>query len=294
MKVTVIGAGNVGSMTASRIVDANLADCVLLDIVPGLAKGKALDMSDTRPLTGSTVNIIGTEDFKDMEDSNIVVITAGLARKPGMSRDDLLRKNGEIIRGISKHIKEVCKDAIVIVVTNPLDVMSYLVMKETGFPPERVIGMAGVLDSSRFINIISKKVRSLDVTKIFMMGTHGDSMVPINRNNKLGQDVFKESADRASKRGGEIVSFLKTGSAYFAPSQSVFYMVKAILDNEKKTVCASAYLKGEYGENDIYVGVPVVLGFKGIEEIIEINLTDEEKELFKKSIQVIRDSINKL
>ncbi|MFH1479220.1 MAG: malate dehydrogenase [Candidatus Omnitrophota bacterium] len=293
MKVAVIGAGNVGAMTASRIVDANLADCVLIDIVPGLAKGKALDISDTRPLTGSLSEIEGTEDFKAMAGSNIVVITAGLARKPGMTRDDLLRKNRDILKDISKYIKDLCPDSIVIVVTNPLDAMSYLVMKETGFEPKKVIGMAGVLDSSRFINILLDKARSIDTGKVFMMGSHGDSMVPINRSS-LDKELFNVSADRASKRGGEIVSYLKTGSAYFAPSMSTFYMVKSIINNEKKTLCVCAYLNGEYRENDIYIGVPAVLGSSGVEGILEINLTDDEKQLFKKSAQDIRDSIKKL
>ena len=203
MKIAIIGAGNVGAMVASRIIDGNLADVVLLDIVPGLAKGKALDISDARPIFGSRSKIAGSEDFKDLKGCGIVVITAGLARKPGMSREDLLRKNAQIVKDLSGHIKKHAGSAIVIVVTNPLDVMSYVVMKATDFEPKRVIGMAGVLDSARFMNIVSERISSLDSDDIFMMGSHGDTMVAINRSKDLSEDVFKESSDRAKNRGAE-------------------------------------------------------------------------------------------
>jgi len=291
MKVAIIGAGNVGAMTASRIIDDDLADVVLMDIVPGLSKGKALDISDARAIMSSGVNIVGTEDPKDLKGSDIVVITAGLARKPGMSRDDLLQKNTAIIKDITAQIKRYCEAPIVIVVTNPLDVMTYLVMKETGFDSNRVIGMAGVLDSARFINIASGKARGIDRDKIFMMGSHGDTMVAINRSENLPDDIFAESSDRAKKRGAEIVAHLKTGSAYFSPSAAIFAMVRVILKDEQKTMCASAYLQGQYGESDIYIGVPVKLGASGVKEIVEIKLTDKEKESFKKSAQSIRESI---
>jgi len=291
MRIAVIGAGNVGAMTASRIIDADLSDVVLVDIVPGLAKGKALDISDARPITGSRSNIVGSEDFKDIEGSDIVVMTAGLARKPGMSRDDLLQKNAKIIKDVAVHIKKFCKSAIVIVVTNPLDVMSYIMMKETGFDPSKVIGMAGVLDSARFANVAPGKIEK---DKIFMMGSHGDTMVAINRSDKLKDDAFKEASDRARQRGAEIVSHLKTGSAYFSPSAAVFAMVKAIIKDENKTLCASAYLNGEYGEKDLYIGVPIVLATSGVKKIIEINLTEPEKTSLKTSAQSIRDSIKKL
>ena len=294
MKVAIIGAGNVGAMTASRIIDDDLADVVLMDIVPGLAKGKALDISDARAIMSSGVNIVGTEDPKDLKGSDIVVITAGFARKPGMSRDDLLQKNTAIIKDITAQIKRYCEAPIVIVVTNPLDVMTYLVMKETGFDSNRVIGMAGVLDSARFINIASGKARGIDRDKIFMMGSHGDTMVAINRSEKLPDDIFAESSDRAKKRGAEIVAYLKTGSAYFSPSAAIFAMVRVILKDEQKTMCASAYLQGQYDESDIYIGVPVKLGASGVKEIVEIKLTDKEKESFKKSAQSIRESIAKL
>ena len=294
MKISIIGAGNVGAMTASRIVDAGLADVVLIDIVPGLAIGKALDISDARPILNSKVDIKGSESFQDLKDSNIVVVTAGLARKPGMSRDDLLRKNADIIRSISREIKKYASSSIVITVTNPLDVMTYLIMKETGFSPERIIGMAGVLDSSRFFNIASEKAVDVDNDSVFMMGSHGDTMVPVNRSNNLSDDVFEESSDRAKNRGAEIVSYLKTGSAYFSPSAAVFYMVKSILKDEKKILCASAYLNGEYGEKDIYIGVPVELGLSGVTKIIEIDLKEKEKELFGKSVRQIRKTISLL
>ncbi|MBU1005962.1 MAG: malate dehydrogenase [Candidatus Omnitrophica bacterium] len=293
-KVAVIGAGNVGAMAASRIVDADLADVALIDIVPGLAKGKALDISDARPIVGSKANIFGSESFDALRDSDIVVVTAGLARKPGMSRDDLLKKNTQIIKDISCHIKKQCPSSIVIIVTNPLDAMAYLTMKTTGFEPGRVIGMAGVLDSARFANIASENIKDAERDDIFMMGSHGDTMVPINRAKSLSDDIFKETSDRARKRGAEIVGHLKTGSAYFAPSAAVFYMVKSILKNEEKTVCASAYLSGEYGEKDIYIGVPLTLGSRGVKNIIKIELTDQEKQSFKESARDIRESIKKI
>ncbi|MBU1061131.1 MAG: malate dehydrogenase [Candidatus Omnitrophica bacterium] len=294
MKIAIIGAGNVGSMVASRLVDASLSDVVLMDIIPGLAKGKALDISDARPILNSNVKIVGTDNFKDIQGTDIVVITAGLARKPGMSRDDLLKKNAEILGDISEHVRKQCPLSIVIVVTNPLDVMSYLVMKKTGFEPRRVIGMAGVLDSARFINIASEKAGNITGDKIFMMGSHGDTMVAINRAEDLSETIFKESSDRAKNRGAEITSHLKTGSAYFAPSAAVFYMLKCVIKNEKKTVCTSVYLQGEYGQNDIYMGVPVTLDSSGVREIVEIELTDEEKQAFAKSARQIRESIKKL
>ncbi|MDO8602322.1 MAG: malate dehydrogenase [Candidatus Omnitrophota bacterium] len=330
MKVAIIGAGNVGAMVASRVIDADLADVVLVDIVPGMAKGKALDISDVRPIVNSSADIIGTENFEDMKGSDIVVITAGLARKPGMSRDDLLKKNSEIIKNLSLQIKNYCPSSIVIVVTNPLDVMSYLVIKTAGFDPKKVIGMAGVLDTARFINVLREK--NIDINRkgssrlasyirfaqyflrslarrilfergqrpsrelsqeILMMGSHGDTMVPVSRSKNIPDSVFKEASELARNRGAEIVKYLGTGSAYFAPSASVFFMLKAIIKNEKKTMCASAYLKGQYGEKDIYIGVPVILGSQGIEKIIEIELTEEEKRAFKESARQIRESIAK-
>ena len=293
-KIAIIGAGNVGATLASRAIDANLADIVLLDIIPGLAKGKALDISDARPILNSSARITGTENFEDIQGSDVVVITAGLARRPGMSRDDLLKKNAHILKDISAHIKKYCASSIIIVVTNPLDAMSYLVMKTTGFNPSRIVGMAGVLDSARFINIVSEKRNPVDSDKIFMMGSHGDTMVAINRSKEISEGIFKDASDRTRQRGAEIVSYLKTGSASFAPSAAVFHMLRSILKNEKKTMCASAYLQGEYGEDDIYIGVPCMLDSSGVKEVIEIELTDKEKEAFKKSVQQIRESIKKL
>ncbi|MDP2980563.1 MAG: malate dehydrogenase, partial [Candidatus Omnitrophota bacterium] len=214
MKIAVIGAGNVGAMTASRVIDADLADVVLVDIVPGMAKGKALDISDARPIFNSEADIIGTEDFKDIKGSDIVVITAGLARKPGMSRDDLLKKNSEIIKTLSIQVKNYCPSSIVIVVTNPLDVMSYLVMKTAGFDPKKVIGMAGVLDTARFINILREKNKDINEDEFLMMGSHGDTMVPVSRSKNIPDSVFREASELARNRGIEIVKYLGTGSAY--------------------------------------------------------------------------------
>jgi len=293
MKIAVIGAGNVGAMVASRICDADLADVVLVDIVPGMAKGKALDISDVRPVVNSSSGITGSEDFKDIKDSDIVVITAGLARKPGMSRDDLLKKNSDIIKDLSLQIKKYCPSSIVIVVTNPLDVMTYLVMKTTGFNPKKVIGMAGVLDTARFINILREKNKDIDDDKFLMMGSHGDTMVRVSRSKKVSKEDFIRASELARNRGEEIVKYLGTGSAYFAPSASVFFMLKAIIKNEKNTMCASAYLEGQYNEKDVYAGVPVVLGNSGINKIIEIDLTEEEKKAFKESARQIREGIAK-
>ncbi|HAZ10897.1 MAG: hypothetical protein A2047_04825 [Omnitrophica bacterium GWA2_41_15] len=293
MKIAIIGAGNVGAMVASRVIDADLADVVLVDIVPGVAKGKALDISDVRPIVNSSANIIGTENFEDMKGSDIVVITAGLARKPGMSRDDLLKKNSDIIKEVSSQVKKYCPSSIVIVVTNPLDVMSYLVMKTTGFDPKKIIGMAGVLDNARFINALWGKNQDIAQDKVLMMGSHGDTMVPINRSENISEKVFSEASELARNRGAEIVKHLGIGSAYFAPSASVFFMLKAIIKNEKKSMCVSAYLEGQYSEKDIYIGVPVTLASQGIEKIIEIGLTEEEKQAFKESARQIRESISK-
>ena len=294
MKVAVIGAGNVGAMVAGRIVDSGLADVILLDIVPGLAKGKALDISDARPVFSSTAEIAGSEDINDIRGVDVVVITAGLARKPGMSRSDLLARNAVVLKGISSSIKKHCISPIIIVVTNPLDVMTYLVMKTTGFDHRRVIGMAGVLDTARFINIASGVLSSLEGDNVFMMGSHGDSMVAIDRSKKLSGEDLKEFSDRTRGRGAEIVSYLKSGSAYFAPSAAVFYMLKSILKDEKKEMCCSVYLDGEYGEKDVYIGVPVVLGAAGVEGIVETGLTPEEKAAFKRSAQGIRSVIDSL
>ena len=293
MKIAIIGAGNVGAMVASRIIDANLADVALLDVVPGMAKGKALDIADARPVVNSKSRITGTEDFKDIKGSDIVVITAGLARKPGMSREDLLKKNTEIIKEVSNQIKKYCPSSIVIVVTNPLDVMAYLVMTTTGFDPKKVIGMAGVLDSARFINALWERNQDIDQDKVLMMGSHGDTMVPVNRSKNISPEVFSETANLARNRGAEIVKHLGTGSAYFAPSASVFYMLKAIIKNENKTLCASAYLDGQYNQKDIYIGIPVILNSSGIKEVIEITLTPEEKIQFQKSAHQIREGISK-
>jgi len=294
MKVAIIGAGNVGAMVASRVIDAGLADVVLVDIVPGMAKGKALDISDARPIFNSASVITGTEDFADIKGSDIVVITAGLARKPGMSREDLLKKNTKIIKEVSIHVKDHCPSSIVIVVTNPLDAMSYLVMKTTGFNPKKVIGMAGVLDTARCINALWERGQAIDWNKVLMMGSHGDTMVPVNRSDNISSKVFYETSELARNRGIEIVKHLGTGSAYFAPSASVFLMLKAIIKNEKSVMCASAYLEGQYGEKDVYMGVPVTLASQGIEKIIEIGLIEEEKQAFKESARQIRESIGKI
>jgi len=294
MKIAIIGAGNVGAMVASRAIDADLADVILMDIVPGLAKAKAMDISDARPIMNSRANITGAEDFLSLKGSDIVVITAGLARKPGMSREDLLKKNSEIIKAVSLEIKKYCPSSIVIVVTNPLDAMTYLVMKTTGFDPKKVMGMAGVLDTARFINILREKNKDIDQDKFLMLGSHGDTMVPVSRSEKISDSVFKDASEITRNRGAEIIKHLGTGSAYFAPSASVFLMLRSIIKNKKKTMCVSAYLNGQYNEKNIYIGVPAVIDSSGIREVIEVKLTDKEKEQFRQSANQIRETINKI
>jgi malate dehydrogenase len=250
---------------------------------------------------GYDTNILGTNDYKDIQDSDIVVITAGLPRKPGMSREDLLLKNAEIVRSCALKVKEYSKDAIVIVLSNPLDIMTYLTYRLTGFPRERVIGQAGALDSTRFRSFIAKElnVSVLDISAM-VLGGHGDAMLPLVRystvsgvpiSELLPEEKIDAIVARTRKAGGEIVNYLKTGSAYFSPAASVLQMVDAIVNDRKKIIPCSAYLDGEYGLNDVYAGVPMKLGEKGMEEIIEVKLTEEEKSLFKHSADIVKKNI---
>jgi malate dehydrogenase len=300
-RITVVGAGHVGSTTAQRIVEAGLGDVVLIDIVEGLPQGLALDLVEDSPIMGYDTNILGTNDYKDIQDSDIVVITAGLPRKPGMSREDLLLKNAEIVRSCALKVKEYSKDAIVIVLSNPLDIMTYLTYRLTGFPRERVIGQAGALDSTRFRSFIAKElnVSVLDISAM-VLGGHGDAMLPLVRystvsgvpiSELLPEEKIDAIVARTRKAGGEIVNYLKTGSAYFSPAASVLQMVDAIVNDRKKIIPCSAYLDGEYGLNDVYAGVPMKLGEKGMEEIIELKLTEEEKGLFKHSADIVKKNI---
>ncbi len=305
MKITIIGAGNVGATTAQRITDKELADeVVLLDISEGIPQGKALDMLEAAPLEGSDSHVYGTNKYEDTANSHIIIITAGIARKPGMSRDDLQSTNAEIVRFCTEQAVHYSPDSIIIVVTNPLDVMTYVALKVSGFPRHRVLGMAGVLDSARFRTFIAQEygVSVEDVTA-FVLGGHGDSMVPLPRYSTIAgiplTDLFdKATIDRLVKRtrdgGIEIVNYLKTGSAYYAPSSSIVQMVESIVKNKKRVLPCAVFLEGEYGISDTVVGVPIIVGSNGMEKVLEIKLTEEENAALKKSAADVSANIQKL
>lgn len=300
-KVTVVGAGNVGATTAQRIADAELADVAMIDIIEGIPQGKGLDMMEACPVSGSDVNVVGTNDYKDTAGSDIVVITAGLPRKAGMSRDDLLKKNYDIVKAVTEQVVKHSPDSILIVVSNPLDAMVQTAYKVSGFPKERVMGMAGVLDSSRMRTFIAMELNvSVENIHAFVLGGHGDDMVPLPRYSTVAgiplPDLLSEEridaiVQRTRKGGGEIVSYLKTGSAYYAPSASAVQMVDAILKDKKKILPTAAYLEGEYGINGLYMGVPCKLGAKGVEEIVEIHLTNDERTALQKSAASVQELV---
>jgi malate dehydrogenase len=303
-KVTVVGAGHVGATTALAIVNRGLADVVLTDIIEGMPQGKALDMMEATPLIGHDAEITGSNNYVDTQGSDIVVITAGLARKPGMSRDDLLFKNAEIIGGVVGEVAKYSPDSIIIMVTNPLDAMAYLAYKKSGFPRQRVIGMAGVLDSARFRTFIAMELGvSVANTHAFVLGGHGDSMVPLPRystvagvplTDLMGEEQIDRLVQRTRQGGGEIVKLLGTGSAYFAPAWSVTQMVEAILMDRKEVLPCAAWLEGEYGVQGAFVGVPVVLGAGGMEKVFEIELSDAERAAFEESVSEVKELIAKL
>ncbi|HKV29112.1 MAG TPA: malate dehydrogenase [Candidatus Acidoferrales bacterium] len=305
-KVTVVGGGFVGSTTAQRLVDSGLADVVLTDILEGVPTGKALDMLESASISGSSVNAqgisTGTGDYKETANSDIVVITAGFPRKAGMSRDDLLKANYDVIKGVVEPIVKLSPEAILITVTNPLDVMTQTAFKISGFPKQRVMGMAGVLDSARMAAFVSMELNvSVENISCFVLGGHGDDMVPLPRYSTVAgiplPDLLpKERVDaivqRTRKGGGEIVNYLKTGSAYYAPSAAAFAMCEAILMDKKKIMPCAAYLEGEYGIRGLFVGVPCKLGARGIEQIIEIKLLPEERAALEKSAASVRELVN--
>jgi len=303
-KVTVVGSGNVGATAAQRILDLELADVTLIDILEGIPGGKGLDLAQAAPIVGSDSHSLGTNDYADTAGSDIVVITAGFPRKPGMSRDDLLLKNAEIVREVTRKIITHSKNPIIIVVTNPLDAMCHVTLQESGLKPERVIGMAGILDSARLRTFIAMELGvSVENIQALVLGGHGDTMVPLPRFSTVAGIPITELMDRATidrlvertrNGGAEIVSLLKAGSAYYAPSASVVEMVEAILKDKKKIVPCAAYLRGEYGLRDLYVGVPVKLGAGGVEDIIEIRLTDDEKAALGRSAQAVRELVDVL
>ncbi len=307
-KVTVVGGGFVGSTTAQRIHDAGLADVVLTDILDGVPAGKALDMAESAPILGTDAHATGistgTGDYRETANSDIVVITAGFPRKPGMSRDDLLKANYDVVKGVVEAITKLSPGAILIIVTNPLDAMAHTAFKVSGFSKNRVIGMAGVLDSARMSAFVAAELGvSVENVHSFVLGGHGDDMVPLPRYSTvagiplpdlLPKEKIEAIVTRTRKGGAEIVNLLKTGSAYYAPSAAVVEMVEAILKDKKKILPCAAYLEGEYGISGLFVGVPVKLGARGIEQIIEIKLSAEEKAALDKSSASVRELVTVL
>jgi malate dehydrogenase len=305
MKITVIGAGNVGATTAQRLVDKQLAnEVVLVDIIEGVPQGKGLDMYEATPVEKTDVRVIGTNGYEETANSDIIVITAGIARKPGMSRDDLMNTNSGIVKSCTEAAVAKSPRAVIIVVSNPLDVMTYVAYKISGFERHRVMGMAGVLDAARFRSFIAMELSvSIEDVNAFVLGGHGDSMVPLPRYSTVAgipitELTSRETIDRLVKRtrdgGIEIVNYLKTGSAYYAPSSSTVAMVESIVKDKKRILPCSAFMQGEYGLSNTFVGVPVKLGKKGIEEIIQIKLNADEQAALKKSADDVSQSIAKL
>jgi malate dehydrogenase len=301
-KVTVVGAGNVGASCALRLADQGLADVVLVDVIEGLPQGKALDIFEADPVAGVDVRITGGNDYGLTADSDIVVITAGFPRKPGMSRDDLLWANYEIVNAAVKQAAKHSPGAILIVVTNPLDAMCHVAYKVSGFPKNRVVGMAGILDSARFRTFLAQKldVSAEDVTAL-VLGGHGDAMVPLVRYTTvagmpladfLDAETIQAIVKRTRDGGAEIVKYLKTGSAFYAPSAAVVEMVDSILRDRKRVLPCSAYLEGEYGIHNLFVGVPVKLGAKGVEKVFEAKLNQEEKAALQKSAAAVGELVN--
>jgi malate dehydrogenase len=303
-KVTVIGAGNVGATTAQRIAEAGIADVVLVDIVEGLPQGKGLDLAEAAPVVRHDAQVVGTNDYAATAGSDIIVVTSGLARQPGMSRDDLMAKNAGIVKAVVDASAPLSPNAVLIVVTNPLDAMCHVAMRASGFPRERVLGMAGVLDSARFRTFIAAELGvSVADTHAFVLGGHGDTMVPLSRYSTvagipitelLPPDRVKALEERTANGGAEIVALLKTGSAFYAPAAATFEMVDAILRDRRRVLPCAAYLQGEYGVDGLFVGVPVVLGAGGMQRVIEIKLTDDERAAFQKSAGAVRDLVAKL
>ena len=300
-KVTVVGAGNVGGTVAQRLAEKELCDVVLVDIIEGVPQGKALDLSEAAPIEKHDAHIIGTNEYEASEESDIVIITAGITRKPGMSRDDLLATNRGIIRSVTAEVTRFSPDAVLIVVSNPLDAMCHVAYEASGFPRNRVVGMAGVLDSARFRAFIAMELKvSVENVHASVLGGHGDTMVPLPRYSTvagipitelLPKDRIEAIVDRTRNGGAEIVRLLKTGSAYYAPASAAVEMVESILKDKKKILSCAAYLKGEYGIHGLFIGVPVKLGAGGIEEIIQISLTDEEKEALKNSAAAVQELV---
>jgi malate dehydrogenase len=304
-KITIIGAGNVGSTAAHWAAARHLGDIVLVDVVEGLAEGKALDLMATAPVEHTDYYVVGSSGYEETAGSDVIIITAGLSRRPGMSRDDLLLKNFEIIKSCTNQVVKHSPHALIVVVSNPLDIMTYAVRKVSGFEKNRVMGMAGLLDSARFRLFVALELGiSVEDVKAFVMGGHGDSMVPLVRYCYAGgipieklipRERIEAIVERTRNAGAEIVKLLKNGSAYYSPAAATVQMVEAILKDKRRVVPASACLEGEYGVSDsLHVGVPVILGGNGVERVLEIDLTDEEMEALQRSVADIRENIEKL
>lgn len=303
-KVTVVGAGNVGATAAQRLAEKELADVVLIDVVEGLPQGKALDLQEAAPIEQHDAKLTGTNAYEASKGSDIVIVTAGLPRKPGMSRDDLLSTNAKIARNVIEQIAPLSPEAILIIVSNPLDAMCHVALDASGFPKSRVMGMAGVLDSARFRAFLAMELDvSVENTHAFVLGGHGDTMVPLPRfstvagipvTELLSQDRIDALVERTRDGGAEIVGLLKTGSAFYAPASAAVEMAEAILKDKKKILPCAAYLEGEYGIEDLFIGVPVKLGRNGIEEVIEVKLTQEEDAALQKSAEAVRELVETL
>jgi len=303
-KITVVGAGNVGATTAQRICEKELADVVLLDIIEGVPQGKSLDLVEASPVEKHDSFVTGTNNYEETKDSDVVIITAGIPRKPGMSRDDLLKTNAKIIKNVTEQICKYSPEATLIIVSNPLDAMCHVAYNVSGFPKNRVLGMAGVLDSSRMRAFIAMELDvSIENTTAFVLGGHGDTMVPLPRYSTvagipitelISPDRIDAICKRTANGGGEIVSLLKTGSAFYAPASSAVEMAKAIIRDKKQILPCAVLLEGEYGINDLFIGVPVKLGKNGMEEIIQINLTEQEQRALNKSADSVRELVKTL
>ncbi|MCY4575395.1 MAG: malate dehydrogenase [Chloroflexi bacterium] len=300
-KVTVVGGGNVGATAAQRIAERDYADVVLVDVVEGMPQGKALDLAQSGPVLGYDSAVTGANSYETTANSDIVVITAGIARRPGMTRDDLLRTNMGIMDSVVSEVVANSPDSILLIVSNPLDAMVYHAHKLSGFPKERVVGMAGVLDTARMRTFIAQELNvSVEDVNAYVLGGHGDTMVPLVRyttvggiplENWLPKDRVEAIVQRTRDGGGEIVSLLKTGSAFYAPSAAVLQMVDSILLDKRRIVPAAAYLDGEYGVSGVFIGVPVILGENGVEKVIELELTDEEQAGFQKSLEAVNELV---
>ncbi len=306
-KITLIGAGQIGGTLAHLIALKGLADVVLFDVAAGIAKGKALDIAQSSPVSGFNVNLSGTDNYDDTKNSDVIIITAGVPRKPGMTRDDLLGINLKIIKQVAEGIKKTSPNAFVICITNPLDVIVMALQKYSGLPKNKVVGMAGILDSSRFIYFLSEELKvPVQKIKSFVLGGHGDSMVAmlestevegkkineIVKQGRLSQERLEQIIDRTKKGGAEIVKFLENGSAFYAPAASGVEMAESYLKDLKKQLPCAVYLNGEYGTKDIYAGVPVIIGSGGVEKIVELNLSSEEKKNFEKSVEAVKELFN--